>query len=163
MVLRQISPVVWQLLVVVLSVVAAGWPAPVRSQPSANVEAQSRILKSSDLQREALQALNDPGHAEQLVREAQDELQAAQQSLGNSRVAGQFKDPLARLNAKRIDRAMALLQRAGDTLSATTQQNAEAESGVAPRQPAATHPGYIERVRSSLVQALRLTASIVVF
>ena len=80
---------VWQLLVVVLSTVVAGvWPAPVRSQPSANVEAQSRILKSSDLQREALQALNDPGYAEQLVREAQDELQAASRASSRIRSRG---------------------------------------------------------------------------
>lgn len=147
---------------VLATLLVAIWSAPTRSQPTAHSEAQHRILNSGHLQHEALQALSDPGHAEQLVRKALQELLVAQEWLSGAR--GAFKDPLAPLNNKRIQRALALLQQVVDVLSATNRGQAGVAAGAERRQPPAVgRPDYAETVHANLVEALRLTNSVIVF
>jgi hypothetical protein len=163
--LSEIPPAARHVVALVLAaLLTVTWSAPAGSQLTPKAEAQGRILKSSHLQHEALRALRDPGYAEQLVREAQEELQAAQKFLSGGWVAETSKDPLSTLNTKRIERALALLQRAGDTLSATIQRQAEAAATAERLEPPSpARPDYVEVVRTSLMEALRLTNSVIVF
>lgn len=168
MTLNTISPAARHVSVLVLvTLLTAVWSVEARSQPpSPHAEAQGRILKSSHLQREALHVLDNPSHAGELVRAATEELHAALQWLASRRDAKTFTDPLFRLNTSRIQRVLALLQRAGEALSASARQQAEGESVPSVRRldpPPPAQPDYGEVVRSNLVEALRLTNSIVVF
>jgi hypothetical protein len=168
MTLNTISPAARLVGALVLAtLLTAVWSVAARGQPpSPHAEAQGRILKSSNLQREALQVLDNPSHAEELVRAAREELHVALQWLASRRDAKTFTDPLFRLNTGRIQRALALLQRAGEALSATARQQAEGESAASARRldpPPPARPDYGEVVRTNLVEALRVTNSIVVF
>ena len=79
-------------------------------------DVRKRIERSGDLQRQALRTLGDPVRAEELVRNAYDELQAAQSALVINASAQKFRDPLLEINTRKSREALSLLQRAADAL-----------------------------------------------
>ena len=111
-------------------------------------DVQGKIDRSSKLQQEALASLNDPARAEELVWTAHRELQAARSAMTIKASGAKFQDPLQDLNDQKAAEALALLQRAGDTLKINRQ---------APPPRA-----YLEDVRSSIQRAVRLTNLILV-
>ena len=117
-------------------------------QRNDTLQVQARIDRSVRLQREALENLNDPARAEELVRQAYRELSAAQSAMIINASGMRFPDPLLDLNNRKASEALLHLQRAEDTLTS----NRKAPSG----------DPYIDGVRRNLERALRLTRLVLV-
>jgi len=126
-------------------------------------DVRKRIERSGDLQRQALRTLGDPVRAEELVRKAYDELQAAQNALVIYASGQKFRDPLLDINTRKSQEALSLLQRAADALrtnQGSSPGQADQEEANPPQTPAGSmvHPD----VRTNLEQALRLTSTLMV-
>ena len=104
---------------------------------------QRRIDRSGRLQQEALAGLNDPARAEQLIREAYRELQAAHSAMVINASGLKFPDPLLDLNSQKASEALLLLQRAEDLLKINRTTSSSGS--------------YPDEVRRSLERSLRLT------
>jgi hypothetical protein len=84
--------------------------------PRDPVQIQQKLQRSASLQRQALQTLNDPEQAEQLVKNAWTELRSAQDDMVINASNMQFPDPLFSANNRRAEQALALLLGCWDTL-----------------------------------------------
>jgi hypothetical protein len=122
---------------------AAGVP-PAHAQRKYDAgEVQAQIDRSGRLQQEALESLNDPSRAEQLIRSAYRELSSAQSAMTINASGLKFPDPLLDLNTQKAQEALRLMQRAEDLLKSNR---------------ATPSPGpHLPEVQSSLERSLRLT------
>ena len=127
------------------AILVTGSPSLAHAQPqSYDASAvQARIDRSGHLQQEALAGLNDPVRAEQLIREAYRELQAAHSAMLVNASGLKFPDPLLDLNSQKASEALLLMQRAEDLLKIN-------------RTTPSSEPSPDE-VRRSLERSLRLT------
>ncbi len=130
---------------ILTAALAAAAPAQSAQPGRTPTEIQSRIQRSADLQRQALENLSDPGRAARLIANAHAELRGARSAIVIEGTAAKFKDPLLDLNTQKADKALSLLEAAADALKTN--------------QPGAAAPPI---VRTNLEQALRLTNAIVV-
>jgi len=129
------------------------------SLPGTPVDIQARIQKSAELQRQALQSLADLGQAERLTDNAYAELRAALSTMIIKASGAKFQDPLFDIQKRRGEQALTLLQVARDALHANRQDQrpkGQAEDG----QPGGSG-SYLEKARSNLEQALRLTSTLI--
>jgi hypothetical protein len=120
---------------------AVGVP-PAQAQRKYNPgDVQDQIDRSSRLQQEAIESLNDSARAEQLIREAYRELSSAQSAMVINASSLKFPDPLLDLNTQKAHEALRLMQRAEDLIKT--------------REPS-SEP-YLAEVRRNLERSLRLT------
>jgi hypothetical protein len=131
--------------------------SPARAQspslPYDPAEIQRKVLKSAELQRQALQSLTDMPRAEGLVKSAWSELRAAQHEMILNASRAKFVDPLFEMNNRRAEQALGHLQRASDFLA--TQKGAVA---VRTDQEEGQRAGpSLDGVRQHIEQAVRLT------
>jgi len=158
-----------RLLTVALVVALTGASSAIAQSPRPTydpADIQKRIERSSDLQRQALRSLGDLTSAEQLVRRAYDELQAAQSALIINATGQKFQDPLLDINTRKAQEAMNLLQRASDTIRINQGAARPGLGGQANQDSSETTvgtPGYVDTVRTSIEHALRLTITLIVF
>lgn len=137
---------IWLLAVAGVALALCASASTAQSRPPRSpVDTQSKMQKSVDLQRQALQTLADPERAERLISGAYSELQAAHSDLIINAANMKFPDPLFDLNHRKLQQALALLQKARDAINTRNQST--------PTSP-------IDTVRSSLEQALVLTNSV---
>jgi hypothetical protein len=139
---------------IAMSSAAAQSPQPQRT----SVHVQAQIQKSAELQRQALQNVTDPERAEDLINKAYAELQAALSTMIIKASGAKFPDPLFDIQNKRGEQALALLQVARDVLH-TNRQGQRPKDQEQDGQPGGS-PSYLERVRSNLEQAWRLTSTL---
>ncbi len=149
-------PVALTLIVVILFTALTSAAAQSRQTPRTSLEIQTRIQKSAELQRQALQSLNDRRQAEQLIDKAYVELRGALSSMIINASGMKFQDPLLDMQTRSGEQALSLLQRAGDTLRQNQADRPATEDG----KPAGS-PTYLDGVRKDLEQALRLTSRLV--
>ncbi|HEY7437700.1 MAG TPA: hypothetical protein VIE41_21335 [Methylomirabilota bacterium] len=162
--MKNVVTNVGRLLAVSVAMAAlAGLPSALAQSSYDAPSIQKRIERSGELQRQALRTLGDPPRAEQLVRRAYAELQAAQSAMIIGASGQKFPDPLLEMNTRRTQEALILLQRAADTLridhgSGQGQRPAEGS----PERPARSQAS-LDAVKSNIEQALRLTGTVLVF
>ena len=131
----------------------------VAGQSGSSVDIQAQIRKSAELQRQALQRLNDRAQAEQLIDKAHTELRAALSSMVINATETKFQDPLLGIQTQRGNQALSLLQRAGDILRQTRSDRPATENQEGAGQPGDSRAS-LDEVRKNLEQALRLTNAI---
>lgn len=149
----------WLALALLLGAIASASPALAQSgRPRYEAaDIQRKIQKSLELQRQALQSLNETARADTLVRSAWTELRAAQHEMIMNASGAKFVDPLFEMSNKRAGEALGHLQAAGDALesgrgSAGARVNDE-EGDQAPIP-------YLDEVRRHIEQAVRLTSGL---
>ncbi len=127
------------------AVLTAAPPASTQSSrpPRNPLDIQTKIQKSAELQRQALQTLANPGEAEQLIWKAYAELQAAHGDMIINASNMKPPDPLFDVSNQKMQQALLKLQQAGDTLKTRDQSSG-------PSDP-------VDVARTHLQQALRLT------
>lgn len=141
---------------VFIAMSSAAAQSPQSQRTSVHVQAQ--IQKSAELQRQALQNLTDLKRAEDLVNNAYAELQAALSTMIIKASGAKFPDPLFDMQKRRGEQALALLQVARDVLHTNRQDQRPKDQGQ-DGQPGGSRSN-LERVRSNLEQALRLTSTL---
>jgi hypothetical protein len=139
---------------IVMSSAAAQSPQSQRT----SVHVQAQIQKSAELQRQALQNLTDLERAENLINSAYAELQAALSTMIIKASGAKFPDPLFDMQKRRGEQALALLQVARDVLHTNRQDQRPKGQGQDGR-PGGSR-AYLERVRSNVEQALRITSTL---
>jgi hypothetical protein len=130
--------------------------------PRTSGEIQAKVQQSVELQRQALQSLTDPGRAERLIDNAYAALDAAMSAMVTAATGRRTPpDPLLNLNEQKMRQALTHLQQASDTLKVNRRPAAapQGQDGT----PAAESQPYLDGVRKSVEQALRLTNSVLVF
>jgi hypothetical protein len=153
------------LAVLVLGLVAIASSAMGQSRsPRDPAEIQRKIQRSAELQRQALQALADPPRAERLVNSAYAQMQSAYTDMVINSSNMKMPDPLSGINSRKAQQALTHLQSASDALknslsqpATSTPRGEESTDQTPDASPRAS--SYLEGVRSSLDQALRLTNS----
>ena len=166
---RSRSLMVLVIGVLVPGLVAVASPAAGQSRPPRDpAEIQKKIQKSVELQRQALQTLADPARAERLTTSAYAQLQAAYTDMVINSSNMKMPDPLAGINARKVEQALTQLLSASDALKNSQSQPASpAPQGQdTTDQPAETSPkssSNLEVARNSLQEALRLTNSVLVY
>lgn len=133
-------------------VLASSAHAQSASLPYDQAEIQRKVLKSAELQRQALQSLTDMPRAEGLVKSAWTELRAAQHEMTLNASRAKFVDPLFEMNNRRAEQALGHLQKASDFLA--TQKGAPA---VRAEQEERSAGPSLDGVRQHIEQAVRLT------
>jgi hypothetical protein len=148
------------MLIVVLTAASS---APGQSPPRAatSLEIQSRIQRSTELQRQALQSLSAADQADRLLGNAYAELQGARSAIVINASGAKFPDPIVDINTNRADRALSLLLAARDAIR-TNQRNPAPAPDRETGASAGARP-YLDVVRTHIEEALRLTSSIVVY
>ena len=126
--------------------------AQAQSLPYDQAEIQRKVLRSAELQRQALQSLTDMSRAEGLVKSAWNELRAAQHEMTLNASRAKFVDPLFEMNNRRAEQALGHLQKAADFLA--TQKGATAAR--ASQEEGSAGPPH-DGVRQHIEQAVRLT------
>ena len=144
---------------ILAGLLAATFPAAGQSPaPATAAEIQTRLQKSADLQRRALQGLTDPDRAARLIDDAYAELLGGLSVMVINASGMKYPDPLLEVSKKNGEEALALLQSARDALkvpppSATSNEELSA--------PAASR-AHLDAIRARLERALRLTGIVMV-
>jgi hypothetical protein len=149
-------------LIVVVSLMAMFSGAAHPQAPRTPIDIQTQIQRSAELQQQALQSLSDSRRTEQLIDNAYRELRAALSAMVVNASGMKFPDPLLNIQTKRGERALSLLQDAGDVLKRNRQDQSvrpAPEDQEKNGQPGGS-PSYVEVVRNNLEQALRLTRAL---
>jgi hypothetical protein len=136
------------LLVTVLAVAAMLAPASSLlaqsgKPPRDPAAIQRKVQRSADLQRQALEALSEPAKAARHARGAYVELKSALDDMVMNSSNSKYPDPMLDLSSRKAERALALVQVAGDALNAHDRWS----------DPDAEVAG----VRSRLQQSLQIT------
>ena len=128
-------------------ILASAAPAATQGKPPRDPSMiQRKLLRSADLQRQALQSLGDREKAEKLVGSAWGELKSANDDMIINKNNTKIPDPLFGPNIRRCDQALDLVLLAWDALRARDKwTGAEAQ---------------VQGVRSRLEQAVRLTNTV---
>lgn len=166
---RSRSLIVLVLGVLVPGLVAVASPAVGQSRPPRDpAEIQKKIQKSAELQRQALQTLADPARAERLTTSAYAQLQSAYTDMVINSSNMKMPDPLAGINARKAQQALTHLLSASDAFknSQSSPASPAPQGQDTTDPPADTSPkssSNLEVARNSLVEALRLTNSVLVY
>jgi hypothetical protein len=99
---------------------------------------QRKVQRSAELQRQALQGLNDAPQAEKVVWNAFNQLKSAYDDMVVNATNARTPDPMLGLNSRKAEQALSLVQQAGDALQARGDN-------------------AVEVARDRLQQSLRLT------
>jgi hypothetical protein len=156
-------------VVLVPGLVAVASPAVGQSRPPRDpAEIQKKIQKSAELQRQALQTLADPARAERLTTSAYAQLQSAYTDMVINSSNMKMPDPLAGINARKAQQALTHLRSASDAFknSQSSPASPAPQGQDTTDPPADTSPkssSNLEVARNSLVEALRLTNSVLVY
>jgi len=127
-------------------ILASAAPAATQAKPPRDpAMIQRKLQRSADLQRQTLQALGDRERAEKLVASAYSELKSANDDMVLNKKNTKFPDPLFGANIRRLDQALDLVLVAWDALRARDKWTGD--------------EGQVQRVRTNLEQAIRLTST----
>ena len=155
-------PIVPALIVIAVLMAMSSAAAQPSQPPRTSGEIQAKVQQSVELQRQALQSLTDPGRAERLIDNAYAALDAAMSAMVTAATGRRTPpDPLLKLNEQKMRQALTHLQQASDTLKVNRRPAAapQGQEGT----PAAESQPYLDGVRKSVEQALRLTNTVLVF
>lgn len=150
-------PIALALTMIAVLIAMSSAAAQTGQPPRSAVDIQAKILKSAELQQQALQSLDDLGRAQRLISNASTELEAALSAIIIKNSGAKFQDPLLAIQRKRAEQALTLLQEARDALSAYRPDQPARDQGdgqsAAPRSS-------LDGVHSNLERALNLTRTL---